>query len=381
MSQSETEAVFHLVRDTIEANPPDIKAILAEGKRHRRRRRGSILLAGAATAVAAVLTLGGLTQWLDVASPDHQTANETQAVPLPWVADGVLHLATVDVQIGDFNTLAAVGSSAAYTTLNGDVVFVESDGTRHVLGHTYGSVVADSATGWLSWVEMRGDHHPELVVYDTTTSRDLGRLPLSYDGPRFQTLDAGSEPLAIDNGTVYYAAEDGDYAWDVTAGTNPQRVTDTNTYLRDHQGGVAIVQQHTSMGYGPAIIKRPGAADLTVKLEGFDRLSPDGNHLLIVHPSLSSLPGAVEVIDTRTGATVNIHFDAGVTVQAGTFIDDNNILIATAHLAPAPTGPQDGILGVGSSQGPASLLSCGIDTAQCTTLETTPADTIQLPGS
>jgi hypothetical protein len=381
MSPSETKALFHRVRDAIDVDAPDIAAILAEGKRLTRRRRSTTLLAGAATALVAIVTVGGVSQWSNVASPEHQTANQTQVVPLPWVAEGVLHLPSVNVQVGDFNTLAAVGSGAAYTRLDGDVVWVESDGTRHVLGHTYGSVIADSPTGWVSWVEMGPDHHPELVVYDTTTSKDLGRLPLSYDGPRFQILDAGSEPIAIDKGVVYYAAEDGDYAWDVTAGTDPQRVTDVNTYLLDHQGGVQVVRQHTSMGYGPNIIQRPGADDLTVNLDGSTRLSPDGNHLLIVHSSFLSEHAEVQLLDTRTGTSANIPFDPDVTVQAGAFVDNTTILVTTAHLAPPPTGPQMGIFPRGISEGPASILSCTIDTGACTTVETTPADTIQLPGS
>lgn len=259
--------------------------------------------------------------------------------------------------------------SRVYAAEDGDVEWVHSDGSIDTIGHGHGhDVIADPQTGWVSWVQGSAERHPELVVYDTSKPGVLARLPLAYGGPRAETLDEGSEPVAIDNGAVYYAAQDGDYRWDVTAGSNPEKVTDAGTFLLDRHSGVQIIRPYdTTNGYGHVVIQRPGASDLPIDDDGYPRLSPDGRYLLTVSMSLGDRSGHVRLYDTHTGQQVATGMPNYMRIDTAAFDEDGNIVVAaTARPASPPHTTPDGIW-LGFIDGPLDLINCRTVDATCTT--------------
>lgn len=385
MSPTHTEELFHQVRDAIEVGHPDIHTIVTAGRRLRsRRRRRTVLLTSVGT-VMVIGIVGAGTRLVSDAGPQPHIANLPDGVPVPWVANNaVLHIGTTEVHVHDITSLAQVSTGAVYAADSTDVIWVQADGTSHLLGHTYGVVVSNPATGWVSWVDKGVDRdHRELVVYDTTTGEELGRQPVAYDGPRFQRLDEGAEPVTIDGNNVYYAAEDGDYRWDPSSGEDPQRVTDAMTDLRDHRGDVQLVQPwRDPMGWQPAILQRPGQDDLSVEGDGRARLSPDGSHLLITQQAMSDDRGSLRVLDTRTGAYTEIPLAEGAALESATFVDNQTVVVATGHLEPMPT-PTGSIIGIfeRGAVGPVSILTCSVDSGECTTAATTSANHVQLPDT
>lgn len=385
MTPTDIEDLFHRLRDGIGVDAPPVAAVLKAGKANNRRRRAAIALASILSAAVVV----GVAVWQLplVQRSDLQPATTTTlGAQLPWESGGVLHVGDLQVRVGQPEWLAQVPGGAVFTAEDGDVNWVHSDGSIDTIGHKNSYVVvSDPQTGWVSWVEGTVDSHPELVVYDTQKPEVIGRQSLPYHGPRWQVLDYGGIPIAIDGGVVYYATENGDYRWDINAATDPQKISDAHTYVLDHQSGVQIVEPfHEPQGYGDIVIQRPGQPDRTIAVRDYmARLSPDGNYLITTQGSALAADSYVHIYDTHTGQQVPTGLPTGLAVDSAAFDADNNIVVAGTMNPPKPLTRQEeeqNGINIPRFHTPLDLIRCSPITATCTTTAPSAApDLVQLP--
>ena len=204
------------VRDACEAVPVPPAPVAGVLARSRSRRR-TAWTRGAAVAAVVGIVLLGTTWWTSGEDGPRQgeVTPSTNPMPVPWYADGRLHLGRVVVEVAGVQTLLSVPDGVVYSDMEGRVVHVDDGGTQRPIGETVpGSRLAvEPDNGWVAWADP-GDGDPELVVHDTIARDEVGRRSLSVAG------DAGGQPvgtygpIAIDDERVFYASPDGDFAWE-----------------------------------------------------------------------------------------------------------------------------------------------------------------------
>ncbi len=205
------------VRDAGEAvpvAPAPVSAVLARS----RRRRRTAWTRGAVVAAVVAVVLGATTWWTsgdDGAPEQGEVSAETNPLPVPWFADGTLHLARVTVVADHVETLLEVPDGVVYADTGGHVVHVDNNGRQRTIGRAVpGSrLVVEPATGWVAWADP-GDGVPELVVNDTLARAEVGRRPLTPPGSGGGEPLGTHGPIAIDGERVYYSSADGDFAWE-----------------------------------------------------------------------------------------------------------------------------------------------------------------------
>src|SRR5262249_9183683 len=121
-----------------------------------------------------------------------------------WWAEGVLHLADVALDVGDLRRLVAVGRGAAYVDDEGDLILVEPDGSRTLLGYPAErtAVVSAPDLGLLAWAETAGDS-ARLVVWDGNHHKRLDEL---VAGPR-------ARPITFEGDRLTFGSGLSDWAW------------------------------------------------------------------------------------------------------------------------------------------------------------------------
>ena len=204
------------VRDACEAVPVPPAPVAAVEARSRRRRRASWTRGAAVVGVVAVV-LAGTTWWTsgDDGTEQGKVSAATNPLPVPWYADGRLHLARVEVAVTGLETLLAVPDGVVYSDADGSVVHVDDGGGQRQIGETVpGSrLVVEPDNGWVAWADP-GDGDPELVVYDTLARAEVGHRSLLAGGDTGGQPVGDDGPIAIDDERVFYTSPDGDFAWE-----------------------------------------------------------------------------------------------------------------------------------------------------------------------
>ena len=329
--------------------PAPIDAVVADGfARLRRRRMTTTVLAVVlvALAVTGPWAIGRLDSGSSVDRPADVTPSELSWGP--FRTGNAIYVG--DTKVADkslADRMAAVPDGVVYSTDSGQIVFATRPGDRTVIGRGAGTYpepqsqhfpepASDPSTGWVSWFEP-GSKAGEIVVYDTTkgaTGVEIARLDVDYRGPRdcSTARSASYGPFAIDGGTVYYCAADGDYAWRPAAG-EPHRILPaadspgtSDDYLLDVRNGVRVVLRDTSEPRPVTVVESVGQPGRPVDIDrslidGFQ--SPDGRYLAgLREPKMS-------VYDTTTGDRLPIDSsDAGSLALAMTFTDDGGVAFA-----------------------------------------------------
>lgn len=191
----------------------DIVALVRERRRRTRRRGGLGLVALLLVAVA--------TAWWSAAPEEsggevRRTANP---LPVPWYADGVLHLAEVTVRLASVQELVQVPDGVVLSDGRGTVWLVDDEGGQERIGRTVpgGALVVEPDNGWVAWVDP-GTGVPELVVHDTRAGAEVGRRSLAVPGAGGDQPVGEAGPIAIDGERVYYVTDQGDFAWEPVSG-------------------------------------------------------------------------------------------------------------------------------------------------------------------
>lgn len=366
MSTTHESEVRRRLQAELAATPPTPGlATRALHQAAREKRRHRVLIAASAAASAAVLAVAV------VAVSSSRTAPEPSVSPVehaswgPWAADGRLHLGVDSVPLPDGETevdllLVGIPTGAVYSsTATGHVVLVRPGRPPQQIGQgaTAAGLVSDPKTGWVAWVESGATDPPELVVYDTSGGAELGRQPLPTDGHRMEWLDEGTQPIAIEDGTVYYAAFDGDYEWEVGQSA-PRMLSDPDVALVDRQAGVVVTRPAGDSN--ALVVQQPDPSAPPVVLRGlyWGRLSTDGRYFLS-GGSFSRL----HVYDASTGEQIELPLGKGLVSSAAVLGESGTVTLAVGRRPdPDPLGRT--ALGV---DGPLDLLTCDLSTAACET--------------
>ncbi len=204
---------------------------------------------------------------------------EANPLGVPWWQGGRLHLDDVVVPVAGVEGLVVVPDGVVVSDDRGRVTHVAADGQAEELGGgaSAGQIESDPESGWVAWVDNHLEDRslaPELIVWDTTTGREVARRDLTRHGPRYGELDEGDHPLAVDDGTVWYADQDGDYEWQVRV-RDPQPMSEVSEIV-DVSGETRLVRLRQG---GEILVFTVGWID-PVPLESGSRLSDDGRWVL-----------------------------------------------------------------------------------------------------
>lgn len=309
-----------------------------------RRARLRPLAARGVAGLAGALVVAGLVAALWPSGPagsDRDVLPPVEAeqveglVDAVWYAAGILRLRDATVAVGAVRDLAEVPGGAIYLAGDGRVVAVDGSGERAVLGRGASDTrVVASADGTLAaWRDPDGD----LVLVDVPTGRELDRVG-----------GAGVQPVAIDEGRVYFTDEAGSAV--LTPGRPPSRVS--GLPLVDVRAGSRLVQASEQQ----VRLSRPAAGDASSVATGTAlSLSPDGRFALI-----------------RTGSQLRALDLLGGTVTTG-LRDDERALAATLGadgtaimVAAVPErAAADEEFGRASASGSWELRTCVLGTGVC----------------
>ena len=302
------------------------------GRGRTRRRRAGWLGTG-----LALVTLA--TWWGSRPAPEPEpdpplVAQVANSLDHAWWANGVLSLDRVAVALPRVDDLVEVADGVVVGDRRGDVIWVADDGTLTTLGHKRPSapLVASATLGWVVWVEA-DEQSPVLVVHDLATGDTVARRELAATGARSSVLTDGGHPIALDGRTLFYAAPDGDWRWQLPDG-EPRRVGSGG--LLDVAAGVSLRQQSDDL----IDISSP-----TLRLDGLvagteSRLSPDGMYALsrTTRQRETAPFGAVHLYTTRTGAPVWSGLGPNDLAVAASFVADDRVsyIVVARDDAPKP---------------------------------------------
>jgi len=203
------------VRDACEGVPVP-PAPVAEVLTRSRNRRRTAWTRGAGVVAVVAGVLAATTWWTSGGGPEQGTVTPARnPLPVPWYADGRLHLARVDVEVAGLRTLLSVPDGVVYSDREGHVVHVDDGGVQRQIGETVpdSRLVVEPDNGWVAWADPGGGD-PELVVHDTLGRTEVGRRPLSAPGGSGGDPVGEHGPIAIDDERVHYSSPDGDFAWE-----------------------------------------------------------------------------------------------------------------------------------------------------------------------
>lgn len=306
-----------------------------------RRARLRPLAVRALGALVAVVLVAGVTT---AAWPDHPH-HDRRLPPVPaqpaqglvdavWYSSGLLRLRDATVTVGGVRDLAEVPGGAVYVAADGQVVEVDGSGERTALGEAAPeSRVATAYDGSLAaWREPAGD----LVVVDVSDGREVARLV----GERL-------EPIAIDEGRVYYT--DGDGSAVFVPGRPPVRVSGLR--LVDVRAGSRLLQ-----GDGEVRLSRPATDGGTAVARGDALgLSPDGRFALVRW-------GAVLTALDLLGGSVATGLRDDEQALAATLARDGRVVLVVATPERAGDGAE---FGRASASGTWELRTCVLGTGEC----------------
>lgn len=301
----------------------DLGAILTEGTRRDRRRRG-LVVAGAG--LAALATAASL------AIVPNLFPNEDQAQPATsTLSSGEFMHASGDtiwfdgapVSVpGPVASLAQTDQVAVYTTPDSQVRAVSAEGDVTNLGR------ADTDAGWVrssashaAWIAptAQGDDLTVTAVDTSATKLAPVTLPTALVGE-------SPEVLALDGSTVVLRDERGVLTWDAAApGQEPHLLADAAEDLQVVDANAGLLLAAGNGGTGPATF-RPlsgtGTAERTVE-QGFQtgRLNADNSLVLVEGPDDEM--GVRDLTDGRWLDTVSLgrSFTIGYRwIDANTFL-------------------------------------------------------------
>jgi hypothetical protein len=364
MTRQLAEEAFALASQGVEVEPAPVEEVVGEARarQHRRRRVVGVVTAGVVL-VLAIATWFGARQTAEPTAQPAGVTPEESAADTVWWAAGVLHLPHVTVEMPRVEQVARLGDGAVVGDDEGNVVLVAPDGVTTTIGREVpgAPLVTSEHQGWAVWVDPQ-DRAPQLVVYDVGARQTLAIRELAFDGARWDALEQGSHPIAVDGDQVYYADQGGDWAWrpegaqlvradgllDVSAATMVRRAG------ADH---IRIVQPFFSVEY---IRSGRGA-----------QISPGGEYVLTRTSTRRSSGqfGPVLIYDTRSGGRLWTGLEPGEVAMAATMGPADEVTYLIAHR----TGERQDVEFTRSSyNGPLEMRTCHIGERSCFQVTTIP---------
>lgn len=290
----------------------DVVARVRERRRRTRRR--------VALGVVFLLLVAGFTTWWRAPSevPRGEVRRAGNPLPVPWYADGVLHLADVTVELPSVRDLVQVPDGVVLSDDDGAVWFVDGKGGQERIGRTVpgDDLVVEPDNGWVAWADP-GAGAPELVVHDTVAGSEVGRRSLALPGVGGGQPIGDAGPVAVDGERVYYATGQGDFAWEPVSG--PAFAIAGS--LVDSADGARVSRGAEGLQVQPAPFRT-----------GFDlpaddgRLTRDGRYLFVLDQREELV-----VYDVATGRPLPRMYSPSDRALTWGYVDDGSFLFALQH--------------------------------------------------
>ncbi|QZY30390.1 hypothetical protein [Nocardioides coralli] len=297
-----------------------VASVHADDVRDRlRARRRRAWRRGVGTVAALGLVLAAVVWWTGRPEGMGEVRPATNPLPVPWYADGVLHLAEVEVDLDGVRRLVVVPDGVVLSDEDGDVVMVDEAGVQQQIGDTVpdSPLVAEAETGWVGWADP-GTGTPELVVHDTTRAREIGRRSLAVPGAGNGQPVGDDRPIAIDDGRVYFDADDTVFAWEPLKTNAAFGIAGT---LVDAASGSRLV------GHAEGLLVKSSAfsvGTLVPAVEG--SLTRDGRYAFARDEFAEMV-----VYDVMTGQPIERMYSPSDVAVSWGYVDDGSFLFAVLH--------------------------------------------------
>ncbi|HLN75799.1 MAG TPA: hypothetical protein VK204_02065 [Nocardioidaceae bacterium] len=335
----------------------DVDAITAAGDRRTRHRRAAV---GSLAVAAVALTAFTVPRLLDTAGTtgaDAPVAGQgrevvgafTERRPT-YAVDGVIHYGRTQIAVGrTIESFVQTDDAFVFTTKNGDVWLCDGQGSERV-GHSGNSRLRADDTGSLvAWVDAADDGHPQYVVFDTSSRKEVARVDDNAAGPSREPEDRGAEVFAVDDGAAYWRTQDGLVRYDVATGTSKVLQPDALGTIVDVASGHFAHKVWESDG---------GSSGLRVStdLEHPAPPLPSGYDNAVLSPSARYISGddgdETTVYDVATRAVVTPGIEGYAFAAAYAWLDDRTLTMI-------------GIKRLGGVQ-PIDILECTVPKGRCT---------------
>lgn len=283
-------------------------------ERRRRTRRRGVGLVGGLVLVAVV------TAWWRAApgDPGGEVSRAENPLPIPWYADGVLHLTDVTVALPAVRELVRVPDGVVLSDGAGAVWFVGEEGDQERIGRTVpgDALVVEPDNGWVAWADP-GNGAPHVVVHDTRARAVVGRRSLAVPGASGGQPVGDTGPIAVDGERVYYATGQGDFAWEPLSGPAfaiAGSLLDTADGARVARGPEGVQVQPAPFRTGFELPAEDG------------RLTRDGRFLFVLDERED-----LAVYDVATGRPLPRMYSPSDVAVAWGYVDDGSFLFALQH--------------------------------------------------
>lgn len=335
----------------------DVDAIAAAGDRRARHRRAAV---GSVAVAAVALSAIAVPRLLDTAGTtgaDAPVAGQGREAAAAFVerrptyaVDGVIHYGTTQIDVGrPIESFVQTDDGFVLTTRNGDVWLADGTGSERV-GHSGNRRLRADDTGSLvAWVDSADDGHPQYVVFDTSSRKEVARVDDSAAGPSRAPEDRGAEVFAVDDGSAYWRTQDGLVRYDVAERTSKALQRDTLGSIVDVADGHFAHKVWEADG---------GSSGIRVSrdLEHPAPPLPSGYDNAILSPSARYISGddgdETTVYDVATRAIVTPSIEGYAFAGAYAWLDDSTLTMI-------------GIKRLGGVQ-PIDILECTVPKGSCT---------------
>ncbi|MDN5851961.1 MAG: hypothetical protein L0K86_03780 [Actinomycetia bacterium] len=285
----------------------DLDAVMKSGER-RRKRRGALVVAGAA-AVCAIVGVGAVqvAGTSDGAEAPGYAGKSSFVERKPTYATGsTIHYGNQQIDV-DTKIHAFIQTDDGFVLGDprGAVLFADGESVQEIGDSRKESpLVADESGSYAAWVDNTNDGPPEFVVYDTSTLTEVVRTSEGNRPGKDAVVGGHPRVIAVDGDRVYVRNARGLARIDIPSGHSEllRPGVDEDAEIVDVEDGLRLRRIFTGnpdLGESepPGVIVRGQSGESLVVAGGRD-LSPGAHYVT------SDATDSEQIYDTRTGDEV-----------------------------------------------------------------------------
>ncbi|UPK73910.1 hypothetical protein MU582_15910 [Nocardioidaceae bacterium SCSIO 66511] len=326
----------------------DFEAVMKTGDR-RRKRRGALVVAGAA-AICAIVGVGavqiaGTSEGANPPEYSHQDAFAERKVT--YAAGSTIHYGDTTIDVGkDIEAFVQTDDGFVFTDSEGTAYFADGSAVG-TLDHGVGKLRADEAGSYVAWTADSSGTE-DAVVFDTSSGAEVARVPL--DARRADD----ARVAAVDGSDVY-----------VTDGRQLKQIDATSGEVARLRGGIpetyhigdvedGLILRQLDAGYDldrtvprGTVISRDPMATRPRTVEFAHSLSPGATYV-------AGGPATEHVYDTRTVERIDFDAQGYDDLLVSRWLDDDTVAMMGLRENAGPSGDLQ-----------ISLLRCEVPSGKC----------------
>lgn len=344
--------------DGIDRPLVDFDAVMRAGDR-RRKRRGTLVVVGAA-AVCAIVGFGAV----QVAgtsggaeAPGYANAGAFTERKVTYATGSTIHYGNEQIDVGDEDVRAFVQTDDGFVFADENGIVYLADGSTvdeigsGVAGGRY--LRADDSGSYAAWIDSAGDGAPEFVVYDTATMTEVVRTSEgNHAGMGTLADDRPAFIFAVDGNDAYVRNANGLARIEIPSGNSVllRPGVDSGFAIPDVEEGWILRRLNTGYAHDGSVppgtvMSRDPKADEPLIVAYARDLSPDARYVS------TDFDDSERIFDTKTHEEVVLD-TAAYDFQAVSRWLDNDTVAVMALQKPY-------------SDPTVSLLTCEIPSGSC----------------